>query len=257
LPDLDAMQQGQRPRDLRDISHLYLSRSRGQGEDTSTPSALVAMASIDGGPLRAWLSAGLAAAFASQKTSVTLLDAGAHLPNAGYYFALRPGLYLRPVLDEEAVVEADDGGGVRVRCSRDPCHLKYGECGPAKGPRVIMISFQWDGSDFTGGLRELFDSVPPGLPAVLLTVSDRYPGGAGGISRAFDRIAPGAPVMALYPEGDDERREKPEPCPFPVGMLAGLSRRMPPSSSFLTGLAAEILQRLGSRKRGAVRDRIG
>jgi hypothetical protein len=250
------MQQGQRPRNLRDISHLYLSTSRGEGVEETGPSAMVALASIEGGPLRAWLSAGLAAAFVSQGASVKLLDAGRSLPNAGYYFALSPELYLRPVMDEKAVVEADDGGGIRVMSARDPSLLRYGDDGTGTGLNVIMIAFEWDGVDFPDGSRRLFDSLPPGLPVFLLTVSDCYPVAAEGISRTFREIFPGAPVMALFPSGKEERRGGLEACPFPAGILTGLSRRMPPVSSFLTGLSGEILQRLASCKRGAARDRI-
>jgi len=251
------MQQGQRPRSLRDISHLYLSTSRERVGKTRSPAALVALASIEGGPLRAWLSAGLAAAFGAQGASVTLIDAGLSLPNAGYYFALRPELYLRPVLDMGAVVETDDGGALRVVCARDHSLLRYRDEGSGTGPRVILIAFEWQGDDLPRGLRDIFGSVPPGLPVFLLTVSDGYPGADKSILRSMEAVFPGAPVMALFPEGEEDRGGGMEQCPFPADMLAGLSRRMPPVSTFLTGLAGEILQRLGSRKRGAVDDRIG
>ncbi len=140
------MHQGQRPRNLSDISHLYLSASREQGEESSGSTALVLLASLEGGPLRAWLSAGLAAAFGSQNAFVTLLDAGRSLPNAGYYFALGPDRYLRPVLDAEAVVEADTGGGVRILCARDTALLKYRGDEAAARLRVILIAFEWQGT---------------------------------------------------------------------------------------------------------------
>ncbi len=247
------MHQGNRPRDLSDISHLYLSTSRKKGEDTPVSTALVLLASLGNGPLRAWLAAGLASAFGAQTASVTLLDAGRSLPNAGYYFALGPERYLRPVLDEGEVVETETGGGVKILCARDPALLEYREEGTTAKLRVVMVAFEWQGTDFTGGLRYILESVPTGFPAFLLTVSDCYPGGAEGILRAFEDIFPGGPALALFP-GEEEVREKGiDPCPFPAEMLKGLSRRKPPASPFLTGLAGEILQRLGSRKRGAAR----
>ncbi len=260
------MHRGHRPRNLSDISHLYLSSSRVSGEEAAGSTALVMIASLEGGPLRAWLSAGMAVAFGSQNAAVTLLETGQGLPCAGYYFALKPNRYLRLVIEDGAVVEADAGPNVRVRCARDPALLRHPGNGHAAGPSVILFAFDWPGSAGTAGLRGLLDSVPalegPGgweeLPAFLLTVSDCRRGMAEGILRDFEDLFPGGPALALFPGGEKvEAAQGIEPCPFPAEMLDGLDRRKPPSSAFLSGLAVEILQRLGSRKRGAASDRKG
>ena len=263
------MHRGQRPRNLRDISHLYLSSSREPGEAAADPGALVMIASLQGGPLRAWLSAGLAAAFGSQNTSesqkaaVTLLETGPGLPSAGYYFALEPGCYLRPAIEPGAVVEANAGRSVEVICARDPVLLRQSDTGRVPGPRVFLFAFDWPGSAGSAGLRGMLDSIPAlreaggweGLPAFLLTLSERYPGSAEGILREFEALFPGGPALALFPgEKVIETAQGIEPCPFPPEMLEGLARRKPPASSFLSGLAGEIFQRLGSRKRGAGSD---
>lgn len=260
------MHQGHRPQKLRDISHLYLSTSRAPVEEAMSSTALVVFASLEVGPLRAWLSAGLAAAFGSQNAAVTLLETGPGLPCAGYYFALEPDCYLRPVIEEGAVVEAGTGRGVKVLCARDPALLCNPGNGQAAGPRVLLIAFDWPGSVGASGLRGLLDSIPalegPGgwedLPAFLLTGSGYHPGGTEGIFRDFEELFPGGPSLSLFPgEKNVEAEEGIEFCPFPAEMLEGLGRRKPPSSSFLSGLAGEILQRLGSRKRGATRDGSG
>jgi hypothetical protein len=247
------MHQGNRPRDLSDISHLYLSKHDNKGEEAAGSIALILLASIGGSPLRAWVSAGLASAFAAHNAAVTLLDAGRGLPNAGYYFALAPHRYLLNVLDPGAVVDIDTGGGVRCICSRDPGRLEYRDGPPGPGLRVILSAFEWRAR----GIQALLDSFPEDIPAFLLTVSDSYPGAAGGIVRELEDIFPGIPALALYPGREREGEGGIEPCPFPADMLELLGRRKPPVSEFLTGLAGEILQRLGSRKRGAARDRIG
>jgi hypothetical protein len=246
------MHQGNRPRDLRDISHLYLSKKNEKGEAAAGSIALVLAASLGGGPLRAWLSSGLAVAFGSQNIAVTLLDTGPGLPNAGYYFALEPDHYLRPVLDEKAVVEIDAGRGVRVLSTRDPDILKNPGNGYAGGTRILLIAFEWPGSVGAAGLRGL-PGLREDLSAFLLTVSDYGSAGGEGILRAFEELFPGGPALALFPGEGKTPAGSIEPCPFPVEMLEGLSRRKPPVSTFLTGLAGEILQRLGSRKKGAVR----
>ena len=251
------MHQGNRPRDLRDISHLYLSKKNVKGGGGAGSVALVLVASLDGGPLRAWLSSGLAVAFGSQDADVILLDVGRSLPNAGYYFALGPDHYLRPVLDAAAAVETEAGHGVRVICSRDSDLQGYSTESPAGGLRVIIVAFEWRGMAAGNMLRGVSDSLPSDVPAFLLTVSGSPPGSAEGIMNEFGDIFPGGPALALYPGVEGARAGSVEPCPFPVEMLTGLSMRKPPSSTFLTGLVGEILQRLGSRKKGAARDGIG
>lgn len=254
------MHRGHRPRNFRDISHLYLSSLRVPGEEEAGSTALVLIASLEVGPLRAWLSAGLAAAFGSQSVAVTLLETGPGLPCAAYYFALGPDRYLRPVIEGGAVVEVESGRRVRVLCARDPALLRQSGIGHATGPRVLLFAFDWPGSARTAGLRGLLDSVPAlaggcgweGLPAFLLTVSDCHRGAAEGILRDFEELFPGGLALALFPGGENaEEVQGIEPCPFPEEMLEGLGRRKPPASDFISGLTGEILQRLGSRKGGA------
>jgi hypothetical protein len=203
------------------------------------------------------MAAGLAASFASPKMPVTLLETGPGLPNAGYYFALTPERYLRPVLDNNAVVEAEAGGSLRILCSRDPSVLKSATEPGGTGPRVILMAFDWPGRAGDAKLEDLLGPIHGEIPAFLLTVSDRHPGNIEGLSRQFDALFPGAPALALFPGDKDDRAEGVEPCPFPEEMMAGLNSRKPPASPFLSGLTGEILQRLGSRKRGSARDRTG
>lgn len=260
------MHRGHRPRNLRDISHLYISSSRLPGEEKAGSTALVLIASLESGPLRAWLSAGLAATFGSQNAAVTLLETGPGLPCAGYYFALEPDRYLHPVIDGGAVVDLEASRRIRVLCARDPALLRHPGTGHTTGPRLLLFAFDWPGSAGTAGLRGLLDSVPAlagsggweGLPAFLLTVSDCHRGAAEGILRDFEELFPGGPALALFPGRENaEAAQGIEPCPFPVEMLEGLGRRKPPASAFISGLAGEVLQRLGSRKGGAANDGSG
>jgi hypothetical protein len=165
------MPHGKRPSDLSDISHLYLSSKKKRPLPRQSPKALVLLASLETGPLRAFFSAGLAAAFGAQGTAVTLLETGPNMPCAGYYFALEPAAYLSPVMDERAVVEASPGQGIRIRYARDPSLLAGSvpeDC------RIVLLAFETAGGD----LAELLDSVPAlgaregysHLPACLLAL---------------------------------------------------------------------------------------
>jgi hypothetical protein len=257
------MHRGQRPRNLRDISHLYLTSPRATEEERPGYSALVLIVSLEGGALRAWLSAGLAAALGSQNAAVTLLETGPGMPCAGYYFALAPGRYLGPVLEPGSVVEAGHGRSVVSVYSRDPALLIDPGTGYAAGPRIVLVAFEWEGAACDPVLAGLLDSIPAlggsgrwaGLPAFLLTVSDHCPVSTEEIRLVFEGLFPGGESLSLYP-GGVEGGAPPgiEPSPFPVEMLRDLPRRRPPASSFMSGLAGEVIQRLGSKRRGAAGD---
>jgi hypothetical protein len=239
------MQQGKKARDIRDISHLYLSGKERKGEGAARAAALLLLASPGGSPLRAWLAAGLAEAFAAHNAAVTLIESWVSLPNTGYYFALESSRYLMPVLEPEAVIEIEAGSRLRVFSARAPAVP-----GPEPGPGVTIAAFDWP---FEEGLQ----AVAGDSPAMLLTVSEEGSSALDTLIREFAGVYPGAPVMSLYPGEKREGPEGVEQCPFPRGMLAELSRRKPPESQFLGGLAGEILQRLGSRRKGVKDERTG
>jgi hypothetical protein len=262
--------QGHRPRDLRDISHLYLSTSRTKREGIAAHPALVLLASVSSGPWRAYMSAGLAAAFESHGAAVTVLETGPGLPCAGYYFALEPGRYLKPALDDRSIVEAEAGRSIGLVYARDPALLIRPERDrsiPGR-PVVMLLSFDWQRGEGPGNLGEMLDSIPAlrkrdggmgrqwaDLPAFLLTVSSSGPYAAENTARTLRELFPGAPGMSLFSDRQVESKmteQSPclDPCPFPHTLSRGMARRVPPSSDFLSGLAGELLQRLGSRRGG-------
>ncbi len=260
------MHRGQRPRNLRDISHLYISASRKRPEsEGGGPPALVLVVSLEAGPLRAWLSAGLGAAFGSAGARVVLLETGPGQPCAGYYFALPPGRYLRPVLDGEAVVEAGTQAGVTAFYSRNPSRLRLPALSGVREtragePHVILVAFDRPAVSEGGGVRRLLDSIrsPSGeawwrdLPAFILLTSQARDPGTGELPAGFGDLFPAAPVLMVHPGGSGSGAAgRLEDCPLPAGILEGLAMRRPPVSTFFSGLAAEILQRLGSGLKGA------
>jgi hypothetical protein len=81
-----------RPRTIRDIAHLYLSRSSGPVE-APTLNLFVAAQNTD--CLSGFHAANLAAALSRRRARVRLFELSGLLPNAAFYFSYHPNVYLR------------------------------------------------------------------------------------------------------------------------------------------------------------------
>lgn len=243
--------QERRPRDLQDISHLYLS-SGSAVADAAPPRAVVCLACAGSGPWRAFAAAGLARAFEAAGLDVTLLETGRALPNAGFYFALEPSAYLRPVLDPRAIVSGRPAGSLRFAYARDPSRLLPPSRGEGLPGRARIVLFAFDRSvpapleglpPFVG---ELFPAatvpVSAGAPrrAALVTAG---PDDAGGwlarLRRRFEDAFPGAPVLDLPLDGDEGTARRSN-----GGYGEGIARRSPPVLDLFGGAASSLLQRL-------------
>jgi hypothetical protein len=259
-----------RPGSIRDISHLYLSSITSPRDGEVRRQALVILESLSRNPWRAYLSSGLAAAMESQGAEVTLLEVGGGLPSAGYYFALDPGRYLRPVLEADSIVEAEVGRSINLIHARDPSMFSQSPDISRFGSsaRVNLLAVERSAlrdrenlADILGAARILprggVDE-PGGwndLPVFLLSVSVSPPDDVDAASGKLRSLFPAAPFMHLYPQRfhgeatDRDRVGGVDACPFPEELKGGMARRIPPSSPFLSGLAGEILQKLGSAMR--------
>ena len=261
--------QERRPRDLQDISHLFLSTGV-SAQSAAPPRALAVLACSDNAPWRAFAAAGLARALEAAGTDVTLLEVGRSLPNAGFYFALEPSVYLRPALDPRAVVSGTPSGSLRFHYARDPGRLPLP---PREGnvpgrARIVLFAF-----DRTAGSGE--PAIPARVHDLLCAVSDETraaPGGgatrgrrvalvtvgpdpAGGyldaLRRRFEEAFPGIPALrirtgAVDGEGggaDGSRGSRLPEIP------SHIARRSPPSLDLFGGTAAELLQRLARGQR--------
>jgi hypothetical protein len=79
-----------RPRHIRDIAHLYLSRRHGKA-----PAALSILVTSAGSECFSGLHvANLAVAFSKRKIAVSVYELSGMLPNASFYLAHPPGVYL-------------------------------------------------------------------------------------------------------------------------------------------------------------------
>ena len=238
--------QERRPRDLHDISHLFLS-SAAPAASTACARALVAVAGVGDGPWRAFTAAGLARALAAAGLDVTLLETGRALPNAGYYFALEPAAYLRPVLDPRAVVSGPGDGSIRFHYARDQLRLPLP---PREGQvpgRARIVLFAFDRS--AAGERS---AVPARFHDLLCAASEQERGSGDAGERTARRVA----LVTAGPDSDDgylgrmqrsfEDAFPGAPC-FPIQgaeVPAGIARRSPPSLELFGGIAAQLLQRL-------------
>lgn len=85
------MTEAPRPRNIRDIAHLYLSRSVNPAE-TSVLNIFVAASTKNSLP--GFHVANIAAALATRLATVRVFELSGHLPNVAFYFARRPREYL-------------------------------------------------------------------------------------------------------------------------------------------------------------------
>jgi len=263
--------QERRPKDLQDISHLFLSTGV-SAQRAAAPRALAVLACSDSVPWRAFAAAGLARALEAAGMDVTLLEAGRALPNAGFYFALEPSVYLRPVLDPRAVVSGSPAGSLRFHYARDPGRLPLP---PREGTvpgraRIVLFAF-----DRTAGGGE------PAIPArvhdllcavsveahaapddtarerrVALVTAGPDPAGAylDALRKRFEEAFPGIPALRMQGEPSTGAPGKPDGSggtSMPE-VPPHIARRSPPSLELVGGTAAELLQRLA---RGRQEDR--
>ena len=83
-----------RPRNIRDIAHLYLSRSHSAAP---APTLNIFLSAETKECFSGFHTANIAAAFSMKRAKVRVFELSGLLPNAAFYFAHRPGVYLRPI----------------------------------------------------------------------------------------------------------------------------------------------------------------
>ncbi|HER43269.1 MAG TPA: hypothetical protein ENO08_02270 [Candidatus Eisenbacteria bacterium] len=172
----------EKPRDLHDISHLFLSRGRSAGPRGAPVEAVLWLVSLGAGGNRAFFAAGFAAAAAAQGVHVTLLEIGGGLPNIGYYLSLGPEEY--------------------AASSADPSRLVSGSA----GPRLRYL--------FSAGIERLERHDPPAFaadsPRLLVAALDRGIG-RGAVESVVSRWLPehgGRPDALCCFGGPDDRIER-------------------------------------------------
>jgi hypothetical protein len=126
------MAESRKPRHIRDIAHLYLSRLQSPSHG---PRATLLITSSSKKCFSGFHAANIAAAFASKCMNTILFELSGLLPNAGYFMALPPQRYIRwSVLEGERAIPAL--AGIKLSFSLRT-HTGFGR--NAGRPRIDLI----------------------------------------------------------------------------------------------------------------------
>lgn len=158
------MLENRRPRHIRDIAHLYISRPQHR---TPAPAVSVWVTAEHKRCFPGFHAANLAAALSSKNCPVRLLDRSGLLPNAGYYMSLPPGRYIRWQDDGEAL--STGLAGTEVDCSTECSRpLPLG----ARAPRVELVHLPpiSSGDRFRDALRNA--GAADGAAGILVVLRD-------------------------------------------------------------------------------------
>ncbi len=244
----------EKPRNLQDVSHLFLSHGRNRASRISRAEAVLWLVSLGPGGNRAFLAAGCAAAAAAKGVHVTLIEIGRGLPNIGYYLSLEPHVY--------------------AAVSSDPSRLLKGSA----GPRLRYVSSA--GIDPFDDLDPVPDeSVTPCLTVVAFDRSigrliaekdsrNRPPARCGGPDavcchggpedrveretalRELRREYPDALLLDLAVGPAAERGgAADETFTVPESLVSSWSRRLLPEDPFFDDIVSTLLQVLSYRRR--------
>lgn len=126
------MLENRKPRHIRDIAHLYISRPQTR---TDAPAVTLCVVAEDKRCFPGFHVANIAAALSGKNCPVRLLDRSGLLPNAGYYMSISPRRYT-PREEDDAAGPTPGMAGVEVDCSSgDTIALPQG----SRYARVVLV----------------------------------------------------------------------------------------------------------------------
>jgi hypothetical protein len=253
------MPAGRRPKNLHDVSHLFLSRSTGPEERVSNSSgAYVWLISQTGLVNRAHFAAGCSYAISTKGIAVSLLEFDSGLPNVCYYSATDTREYLGPVLAETKILKGRIDPDIEYTCFRNPESLHSHDESDVGSPHVFIVAFELSE---TTSRSEHIDSILQHCSKI--ASSDRGPDATIIVSDAA-ALRSFLEVMALEPPDDlvfhvlcgDSSHEHSgiaETIPMPTDIRSTWSTRALPKDSFFDGLGSNLLQLISHRRKALER----
>ncbi len=240
-----------KPRNLQDVSHLFLSRGKEGVPRSGAVEAVLWLISIGEGSNRAFMASGCAAAAAAKDVHVTLLEIGGGLPNIGYYFALDPAEYAAASVDPSRLVTGDHGSNLRyvssVRAEAVEPH------GPEPvlhlSPRLLLMAFD-EGFDHRimediGGRWMPEHGGRPDAVCVFGDPSARVEGGT--LLADVRKHQRGALILDLTTgAGSGEADER---LSVPERLVSSWRKRALPDDPYFDDVVSTVLQVLSHRRR--------
>lgn len=246
----------EKPRNLQDVSHLFLSREKRTVSRGGTVEAVLWLVPLGAGSNRAFMASGCAAAAAAKGIRVTLLEIGRGLPNIGYYFSLDPTKYATASVDPSRLVTGSAGSCLQfVSCTRTESLDRYDPQHSTDDlPHLFIIAFE--------GETEY---------RIIEDIGRRWMPDHGGLPDAVCAFGgPGAPIerRALFDSVRKRHRdaflldlvngsaagksgEADETLSVPERLVSSWCKRFVPEDPFFDDIVSNVLQVLSHRRRRA------
>jgi len=157
------MTESRKPRHIRDIAHLYISRPQSPSRG---PRASLLVTSDGKSCFSGFHAANLAAAFAARRMNTCVFELSGLLPNAGYFMALPPRRYIRWNADQnEHAISALAG----IKIGYSP-QIRPGFGRQAGRPRLDLIHLPpvFPREPFRSALEQIRDFAGARVPVLLL-----------------------------------------------------------------------------------------
>lgn len=246
-----------RPKNLRDVSHLFLSHGVKPGLDAPrTAGAHIWLVAQRGLVNRAHFAAGCSFALAAKGLAVTLLEFDRGLPNIGYYFGVDASRYLRPVLDDAVIVSGSIEPGIEFVCCRRPesLHGFSAVRGDSDSPNIVLAAFELSGaasdSDHIDAVQQQCSRIAgrEGGPDAVVVVAD-----AEAVQPIIELVGDRSSGELIFHVlcGTESGRHSgaSETYPLPDGIRSSWSARAAPEDPFFDGLVSNVLQVISHRRK--------
>ena len=246
----------EKPRNLQDVSHLFLSREKRTQRRDGTVEAVLWLVPLGEGSNRAFMASGCAAAAAAKGINVTLLEIGRGLPNIGYYFSLDPPEYAAASVDPSCLVTGSAGPCLQfVSCALTEAFDRYDpRRTTVDSPHLLVIAFEENAEH--GIIEDIGRRLMPdhgGHPDALFAFSD--PDACIDRRALFDNVRKrhrDTFILDLVNgSAVGKSGEADEMLSVPERLVSSWCKRVVPEDPFFDDVVSNVLQVLSHRRRRA------